>query len=58
MIVHVYKYSTAAMVYMCVQVFQRRMDGSVTFYRDWVSYVNGFNNVASEFWLGKYYYTV
>ena len=34
------------------EVIQRRMDGSVDFYRNWASYVDGFGDPDSEYWLG------
>ncbi|CAM4675962.1 unnamed protein product [Caretta caretta] len=35
------------------QVFQKRVDGSENFFRDWDSYKRGFGSRLSEFWLGN-----
>uniref|UniRef100_K1R3Q3 Fibrinogen C domain-containing protein 1 n=1 Tax=Magallana gigas TaxID=29159 RepID=K1R3Q3_MAGGI len=34
-------------------VIQRRMDGSVNFYRSWQTYKDGFGKLQGEYWLGN-----
>ena len=33
-------------------VFQKRLDGSVNFFRGWTEYKNGFGHLKGEYWLG------
>ena len=34
-------------------MFQRRLDGTTDFYRDWAEYKAGFGDVYNEYWLGN-----
>ena len=34
-------------------VIQRRLDGSVDFYRYWSDYTSGFGDTGGEYWIGK-----
>lgn len=36
-----------------LQVFQRREDGSVNFFRGWEAYRDGFGKLTGEHWLGE-----
>ncbi len=34
-------------------MIQRRIDGSVNFYRNWTEYEEGFGDPRAEFWFGE-----
>lgn len=43
---------TAVRMCTCLQVVQRREDGSVNFFRGWEAYKDGFGKTTGEHWLG------
>ncbi|XP_033111072.1 ficolin-2-like, partial [Anneissia japonica] len=40
-------------LFVTFQVFQKREDGTIDFYKNWSEYKLGFGNVNSEHWLGN-----
>ena len=40
------------MMMIFFKMIQRRMDGSVNFYRGWTEYKKGFGDINTEFWIG------
>ncbi|XP_007475446.1 ficolin-2-like [Monodelphis domestica] len=57
----IYPYDCTPMTVLCDMdtdgggwtVFQRRVDGSVDFFRDWTAYKKGFGSQLGEFWMGN-----
>lgn len=39
-----------------LQVFQRRQDGTVNFFRGWEAYREGFGKLTGEHWLGEHHH--
>lgn len=46
------RHGSHVLVLVCVQVIQRREDGSVNFFRGWEAYRDGFGQTTGEHWLG------
>ena len=40
-------------IVMNFQVFQKRVNGSMDFYKNYFTYEAGFGSVSGEFWLGN-----
>ena len=38
---------------ICFQVFQRRLNGFLDFFRNYQNYSIGFGNITDEFWFGE-----
>lgn len=47
------KKATAIVTLGALQVFLRRQNGKLDFFRNWKNYTVGFGNMNDEFWLGE-----